>query len=74
GAQAAQALQAQAAQAGIQKTQAEAAMNSARARNYLTQADILPDHADAQTADTASQIADRSQRTQLEAMKVASAA
>lgn len=74
GAQAAQQLQGAAAQANIQKVQSEAAMNAARAHNYLVQADLQPSHADAQTADTASQIADRQARTQIEAMKVASAA
>jgi hypothetical protein len=49
-------------------------MNAARAQNYLVQAQLQPSHADAQTADTASQIADRQARTALEAQKVAVAA
>lgn len=75
-AQAQQGQQVQAAtiQAGLQKTQSEAAMNSARAQNYLVQAQLAPSAADTKTAEAASQIADRHDRTQLEAIKVATAA
>jgi hypothetical protein len=72
--QQAQAVQGAAAQAQIQKTQSEAAMNSARAQNFLVSAQLAPSHADAQTASAASQIADREARTRLEAMKVAQSA
>ena len=60
--------------ANLAKTQSEAAMNSARAQNYLTESQLAPGHADTQTADTASQIADRQARTQLETLKIASGA
>jgi hypothetical protein len=59
--------------ANLQKTQSEAAMNAARAQNYLTESQLAPSHADAQTADTASQIEDRAARTQVEAAKAAAA-
>lgn len=62
------------AQANLQKVQSEAAMNAARARNFLVQADLAPSHADAQSANAASQIADRAARTQLEGVKVAKSA
>lgn len=71
--QQAAAVQAAGVQAQTQKAQAEAAMNMARARNFLVQADLAPSHADAQTANTASQITDRAQRTNIEAVKAASA-
>jgi hypothetical protein len=74
GAQAGQQMQEAAAQAALQKTQSEATMNAARAHNYLVEAQLSPTHADAQTADTASQIADREARTQLESQKVAAGA
>lgn len=69
--QEANALQTQGTQAQTAAKQAEAAMNAARAHNFLVQASLAPSHADAQTATAASQIADRSQRTAIEAQKVA---
>jgi hypothetical protein len=71
--QQAAAVQGAAAQSQIQKTQAETAMNLARARNFLVEAQLAPSHADAAQANTASQIADREARTNIEAVKAASA-
>lgn len=71
GQQQAQAIAAAGEQAKIQKTQADTALSAARARNYLVQAELQPHHADVQTATAVSQIQEREQRVQLEALKIA---
>jgi hypothetical protein len=62
---------AQMAGAALQKTNADAALSLARARNYSTQADLAPSHADIGAAQATSQIQDRELRGNLEAIKVA---
>jgi hypothetical protein len=72
--QAAAAVASADANAKIQKTQADAALSAARARNYLVQASLQPDHATMQAANTASQIQDREVRARLEGVKIAEGA
>lgn len=78
GAQAQQQQTAQMAQAAemakLQKDQSQAALNAARARNYATQADLMPAEADTKAVTASSQNADRELRGHLEAIKVATGA
>jgi hypothetical protein len=57
--------------ANLVKTQSEAAVNNARAKNFQVQADIAPAEAQRKQTDTASQAADRELRGGLEAINVA---
>lgn len=57
--------------ADLIKTQSEAAVNNARAKNFAVQADLAPGEAQRKATDTASQAADRELRGGLEAIDVA---
>lgn len=64
-------LQAAQAQANLQKTQAEAGMNAARARNFEVQADVAPQREQTNAMSAASQAATREANSGLAAVKIA---
>ncbi|HWU94841.1 MAG TPA: portal protein [Sphingomonas sp.] len=70
GAQAQQQLAMMAAGVDLEQKRSQATLNLARARNFMVQAGTMPDKNAITAANTASQIADRRVRAQLEAVRV----
>ena len=70
GAQAQQQLAMMAAGVDLEQKRSQATLNLARARNFMVQAGTMPEKNAISAANTASQIADRRVRAQLEAVRV----